>query len=440
MLKLPDEFIERAKEFAGKEHEQFISSLSSPSPVSLRLNPFKRSNSFSSVETIPWSSEGRYLEERPSFTLDPYFHAGCYYVQDASSQFLEIPFLQAKNILNRRLKVLDLCAAPGGKSTHILSMLAEDDVLVSNEMIPSRNNILRQNIIKWGCANVIVTQNDPSQLASMKGVFDIVVIDAPCSGEGLFRKDNEAVEEWSVDNVRRCAVRQMEILSHAVSMLRPDGFLIYSTCTFEQEENDDQVERLINDHGLEKVSIDYSSENILKTKHGLAFFPHRIRGEGFYISMLRNNGEDKIISIKPGKVQREQSIHFEEYISSPEQFVLWKNEDRLYAIPKSNFDLFSFMQKNYYLRLAGVNLGELKGNDFIPSDAIAFSKNLNPNVHSVNLRKEDALTYLRGGSPAIDAPNGFVLVRYDNFALGWVKKINQRINNYYPKGYRIHRV
>ena len=214
-MSLPDKFLLRARKFTRNEYDLFIKSHTEVPPVSIRINPFKRTEVFPSSVKIPWSVEGIYLNERPSFTFDPLFHAGCYYVQDASSQFLEKAFLQIKNILNKPLRILDLCAAPGGKSTHILSLIDDDDLLVCNEIIGSRNNILRQNIIKWGKSNVIVTQNDPADFRRMENYFDIILVDAPCSGEGLFRKDADAVKEWSEENIDRCIIRQKEILDHA---------------------------------------------------------------------------------------------------------------------------------------------------------------------------------------------------------------------------------
>ena len=293
MNKFPQQFLDRAKELTGSEYDKFINSLSEPSPVSIRMNPCKAIEEFSKEEKVPWSKDGKYLFERPSFTFDPLFHAGCYYVQDASSQFLEQPFLQIKKIVKSPCKILDLCAAPGGKSTHLLSLMNSDDLLVSNEIVPARNTILRQNIIKWGCANVLVTQNEPSVFGRLKGFFDVVVVDAPCSGEGLFRKDANAIDEWSPENVNRCSIRQKEILSDAYETLAPGGFLIYSTCTFEEEENDSQINFLIQKYGMKKINIENIYEGVKANLNGLSFFPHRIRGEGFYISLLQKESGEK---------------------------------------------------------------------------------------------------------------------------------------------------
>jgi 16S rRNA C967 or C1407 C5-methylase (RsmB/RsmF family)/NOL1/NOP2/fmu family ribosome biogenesis protein len=437
MQNLPDDFLIRAKEFAGSEYEQFISSLDQPVPVSIRSNPFKNDDQFDTNEKIEWSINGRFLNERPSFTLDPLFHAGCYYVQDASSQFLEVPFLQAKKILDRAVRVLDLCAAPGGKSTHILSMLNGGDVLVSNEIIPSRNNILRQNITKWGCANVFVTQNDTSQLSQLRNLFDIIVVDAPCSGEGLFRKDKDAIEEWSIDNVNRCSVRQNEILDHAYSMLKSDGILIYSTCTFEKSENDEQVSRLEREFGIEIIPVDFQNENIVRTEYGLAFFPHRVKGEGFYISMLRKKSAESDTAVRTIKNSEHVKFPVQEYLKEPDSFTLFKKDENLFAILNQHFDLFNYIKSKTYLRLAGIPLGEIKGKDFVPSESLALSNYVSEKISSIELSKEEALNFLRGNAIPVNGNDGLNLIRHKNFNLGWIKKMGNRVNNYYPKEWRI---
>ena len=437
-MKLPEQLLNSLQNTKGFDNDAFVNVHNSEEKItSLRLNPYKPCElEFERGEKVTWCDNAYYLKERPSFTFDPLFHAGCYYVQDASSQFLEIPFLQAKKILNRQLRVLDLCAAPGGKSTHILSMLNEQDILVSNEIIPSRNNILRQNIIKWGCANVIVTQNETSKLSELKNLFDIIVIDAPCSGEGLFRKDHEAINEWSVENVNRCAIRQNEILDHAYSMLKPDGFLIYSTCTFEKSENDDQVSRLAEKYGMILTEINYSDESIIKTENGFSFYPHRIKGEGFYISLLRKNSDENFSSIKTSK-SKDETHSYLSYLKNHDEFTAVRKNENLFAIPITHIPLFKLIRDNAYVRLAGINLGELKGKDFIPSESLALSIHNDDKFRSKELSKDDAIEFLRGGNPVVDGENGFVLMKYLGHSLGWVKKIGVRVNNYYPKEWRI---
>jgi 16S rRNA C967 or C1407 C5-methylase (RsmB/RsmF family)/NOL1/NOP2/fmu family ribosome biogenesis protein len=435
---LPSDFLLQARIFAGDEYDSFINSLSKPSPVSIRINPFKREGIFEQEEKIPWSEDGRYLKERPSFTLDPLFHAGCYYVQDASSQFLEQPFNQVRKIINRPLRILDLCAAPGGKSTHVLSLINNQDLLVSNEIIPARNNVLRQNVIKWGQSNVIVTQNDPADFSRLDGFFDIVIVDAPCSGEGLFRKDENAREEWSIENVNQCAVRQEGILKHAYSALSPGGFLIYSTCTFEDVENDKQIETLIDNYKMTSIPISFLSKGIVKTKFGLIFFPHKVKGEGFYLSLLQKEGENIPVFKKVlDKTGNSDKKYLERFLDKSDNFYPLLKDERLFAIPYSMLSAFSMLNRSLYIRLAGVYVGDFKGEELIPSYALALSNDLKKDIPFSELALESTLEYLRGGNPIIETTKGWALIKYHGFNLGWVKNIGNRINNYYPKEWRI---
>ncbi len=219
----PEAFLSRMQALLNTEYPDFIKSLDTPAPTSIRLNPGKVSDAFVETDNIPWCNEGKYLAERPSFTFDPLFHAGAYYVQEASSMFLEEVWKQV-NPENIPVRVLDLCAAPGGKSTHLLSLMSDDSLLVSNELIQARNKVLQQNILKWGNANCIVTQNKPDDFTALPDYFDVILIDAPCSGEGLFRKDKDAITEWSEKNVAMCAFRQKEILTSAMLCLKPGAF------------------------------------------------------------------------------------------------------------------------------------------------------------------------------------------------------------------------
>lgn len=428
------------KRVHGDGYSGFLQSLETSPSLSIRKNPFKISSVFDNEELVPWSANGKYLNTRPSFTSDPLFHAGCYYVQEASSQFLEQMFLSAQKNLNRNLKVLDLCAAPGGKSTHLLSMMNEDDLLVSNEIVSSRNNILRENIIKWGLANVIVTQNDPSDFSRLEGFFDVIVADAPCSGEGLFRKDKAAIGEWSEENVHRCISRQHEILDQAYNALSPGGFLIYSTCTFEPGENEEQVKLMVEKYKMELTIPDESTEGIIIGDFGYHFYPHKVRGEGFFISMLQKTGERKPANEKNILKSDSKLLKYaEKYLGDSSDFIITKKEERVYAIRQTLAGIFSTINRNLYVRLAGIFLGEIKGDDFIPSEALALSLHLKKDLPSINLNREDAIRYLRGEAFSVTAPKGWLLATFEGFPLGWMKNLGSRINNYYPKEWRIRK-
>src|SRR5690349_17313185 len=301
MTRLPEEFEQSMRHQLGSEFPSFLASLEEAPPVSVRSNPLKEVEGVG-VMRVPWSQYGHYLASRPVFTLDPAFHAGGYYVQEASSMFLEQALTQAVD-LRQSLNVLDLCAAPGGKSTHILSLVNRDSLLVSNEVIRSRASVLSENIQKWGYPNSIVSNNDPADFGKLTGFFDVIVVDAPCSGEGLFRKEPEAMEEWSPDNVQLCASRQKRIVADVWPALREEGIFIYCTCTYNRHENEENLRWLQENHAVEflKLNIDpaWGVEEVRDGKMtGYRFFPHRAKGEGFFLAVVR-----KIETVEPLRIK-----------------------------------------------------------------------------------------------------------------------------------------
>ncbi|MEQ8425448.1 MAG: RsmB/NOP family class I SAM-dependent RNA methyltransferase, partial [Cyclobacteriaceae bacterium] len=257
-LAIPEDFQKIINDLLGTESSSFFESLDSPSPSSIRINPSKKFDT-ESLSDIPWSQWGKYLPERPVYTLDPSLHAGAYYVQEPSSMFLEQAVKTCVD-LSKPAIALDLCAAPGGKSTHLLSLLHPDSFLVSNEVIRSRAGILHENILKWGYDNVMVTNNDPSHFSRLEGVFDLILVDAPCSGEGLFRKDSEAMSEWSTANIELCSLRQQRILKDVWPALKQNGILIFCTCTYNPIENEGTMEWMSKTGDCEFVSIPFAPE------------------------------------------------------------------------------------------------------------------------------------------------------------------------------------
>ena len=255
----------------GEAH-LLLAAQDTPPPVSIRLNPRKTANAFPGTEEVPWCPNGRYLPQRPSFTADPLFHAGAYYVQEASGMALWQlkPFLQTINAP----RVLDACAAPGGKSTLLLDIMPEDGLLVSNEIIRSRVPVLAENLARWGCSNVVVSQNDPASFSGLPDYFDLIAVDAPCSGEGMFRKDPEARKEWSPAHVEFCAQRQRRILNDLWPALKPGGLLLYSTCTFNRKEDEDQVAWLCDTLGAKLILGPQK------------YMPHKVKGEGFFMALV----------------------------------------------------------------------------------------------------------------------------------------------------------
>jgi 16S rRNA C967 or C1407 C5-methylase (RsmB/RsmF family)/NOL1/NOP2/fmu family ribosome biogenesis protein len=438
--KYPLAFIDTVKAQLGEELPLFLEALDSVAPVSVRLNPSKPTSLFAKNEKISWAaSNGRYLPERPVFTLDPLLHAGAYYVQEASSMFLETVW-NSLELSHQNLNILDLCAAPGGKSTHLLSLMSKASLLVSNEIIPNRNKILRENITKWGNPNVFITQSEADKFSAAAHFFDVVVVDAPCSGEGLFRKDKNAIAEWSEKNVALCSVRQQSILENIVPTIVPGGYLIYSTCTYEPVENDLAVAGWL-EKGFSLVRLNDVPQEVTSTKLGYQFYPHRTKGEGFYMAVLQKDGERKARQAdvaKPIIMTSQEKSLAETYLAQPDDFTLLQKDERTYAIPQQHRGAFQYLSKVVNIRQAGVYLGEQKGKDFLPSHDLAMSTALSTNLPRVELSLEDALRYLRCETIRIDSPlRGWALVTYQNLPLGWVKLLDNRVNNYYPKEYRI---
>src|SRR5450759_4291162 len=290
----PEGFKQRILDQKSIDAEALLKALEEPSPVSIRINPSKWNKRPLNAESVPWCKNGYYLGIRPSFTLDPLFHSGCYYPQEASGMFLEQAVKQTTESLEN-IRVLDLCGAPGGKSTHLSDLIGPDNLLVANEVIRSRAAILAETVTKWGSGNTIVTQNDPALFGRLSEYFDIIVVDAPCSGEGMFR-NNVAINEWSVDNTAHCSERQKRILMDIWPALKENGILIYSTCTFNPGENEENIKWLIGKHEAEIVRLNIAefkgiTEIDYQGIYGYGFYPDRIRGEGFFLSVIRKTGK-----------------------------------------------------------------------------------------------------------------------------------------------------
>lgn len=445
-MKLPVEFTERLKHQFGDSYTELISAFQELPVTSVRINS-EKIKSFSG-EKIPWTDSGYYLPERPSFTLDPLLHAGAYYVQEASSMFIEQVFKQL-TVTDEPLTVLDLCAAPGGKSTHIASLLNEKSMLVSNEVINSRAKILSENIIKWGSGNVVVTHNDPKDFSVYENLFDVILIDAPCSGEGLFRKDKNAVTEWSAEHARLCSVRQKRIMSDMVHSLKSEGLLIYSTCTFNPEENERNVEWLCNEYELEclplKLNPDWGiEEQKSKQLTSYHFYPHKVKGEGLFLSVMKKNSDEQDFELQDLKQKvfsplKKEVSFVKDWIKNPETGVLLQEENKIKLLSERYTGLTESFKKNLRVIYEGTEIGEIKNNEVIPSHSLAMFMGINKNVFDcIELSKDEALKYLR--KEEINFPSvttGWKLITYSQTPLGWVKHLGKRINNYYPTDWRI---
>ena len=447
-MTLPSDFISRTKVLLGEEFNSLKAALQTDVPVSVRINQGKTSI-IPSEDKIGWSENGYYLSERLSFTFDPLFHAGAYYVQEASSMFLEQAI---KAYVNTPAKCLDLCAAPGGKSTHLASLLPEGSLLVSNEVIKSRSNILAENIIKWGNPACIVTNSDPEEIGKLTHLFDIIVTDVPCSGEGMFRKDTDSIGEWSVANVNLCAGRQRRIIHDIWDSLKPGGLLIYSTCTYNTEENEDNIRYIIEELGAEALPIPIKQEwNItaaLKYSDPVyRFLPHKTKGEGFFLAVLRKTeGEIKELKVKQ-KNKKEKSKNnipvpsvVNNWLIESEKFQLEMRGDIIQALPFEHWDTYHYIASHLRIVSAGIQLGEIKGKDTIPSHSLALSTQVNKKVFkTVDLSWKEAIKYLKRETLLLadSIEKGYVLITYKNLPLGFVKHLGNRANNLYPQEWRI---
>jgi 16S rRNA C967 or C1407 C5-methylase (RsmB/RsmF family)/NOL1/NOP2/fmu family ribosome biogenesis protein len=434
---LPPLFIERTKKIVQDEWPALEQALQAETPISIRLND--KINIRLPFETIAWCDVGYYLPKRYLFTMDPLFHAGTYYVQEASSQFLH-------HIIRQHIKTpvtaLDLCAAPGGKSTLLLNALHSDSLLVSNEMNRLRANILVENIQKWGNSNVAVTNLQPAAFQQTPAFFDLIIIDAPCSGEGMFRKDIDSIHEWSEANVFQCAIRQKEIVSDVWSALKENGWLIYSTCTYNREENEDNIQWIIETLGAEKIPIPIDpSWGITQTAEGYRFFPHKTLGEGFFITLLRKTSMDhKSIPTKKKKMfpVNRQHVAINELLKGNDWKIIQDNEI-IFAIDKRFEEQINSLQAALPTLLIGNQIGEFKGKDLIPHTALALSKNLKRGAFpEIEVSFEDAIRFLKRTPIHFEnKAKGYYLITFQNIPLGFIKNIGNRSNNLYPMPWHI---
>lgn len=446
----PPHFLDSLNNEPGFNRVNFVDAHQSGEAItSIRINPFKLSGTQTNQQ-VPWCTEGFYLDTRPSFTFDPLFHAGAYYVQEASSMFISHILKTIRPDKEDAIKVLDLCAAPGGKSTLLNSALQSTDLLVANEIIKTRVPILTDNLSRWGTSNTIVTNNDPRDFNSIHSFFDVVLVDAPCSGSGMFRKDPTAMNEWSEGNVTLCHQRQERILADIYPALKEDGHLIYSTCSYSHQENEDILDWLCTEFDLESMRIPIDKEwgivetqSPLKNAWGYRFYPGQVKGEGLFASCLRkkassggvsnykNNGQQKL----PAK---EMDI-VKGYITNADDLYFFKVAEDWLAINREHKESLNILHRHLYIKKSGVRIGKLAGNDLIPDHELALSLTINKGVVlSTELTKEQAIQYLRRDNIDIQINGkGWSLMTYEGLALGWAKLLPNRINNYYPKEIRI---
>ncbi len=442
---LPEAFKLQMKAMLREAFPAFQKALASPPPTSIRVNPSKSYQLNPKLEQVPWCNNGYYLPDRPVFTLDPAFHAGAYYVQEASSMFIH-HIVRSLFDQQEPLLALDLCAAPGGKSTLLIDALPGESLLVANEVIKNRYRILRENLIKWGSIDVITTRGDGENFAPLEGLFDLVVVDAPCSGEGLFRKNPRAKEEWSSASIRLCSARQKRILHHAAKLVKNDGLLIYSTCTYNDLENRENAVWLSKEMAFEKVRLSVPEDwGIAESDLGYQFFPHRLKGEGFFTAVFRKKtGKSK----KKYKVKGFKNLvrlsgkscdHLFDWIEKAAPVAFYQTADnKVIGMKAEHVKTVQILANTLDVVHAGVVLGDLKRKGLFPSHALALSQWLRKDFPVVQLEKNEALKYLKKEELKWnDMLQGWYVVQYQGNPLGWVKGLKNRVNNYYPKEWRI---
>lgn len=415
-----------------------LEALNQTAPVSVRLHPLKQKAALTFTEKIAWCEHAFYLKERPSFTLDPLFHAGCYYPQEAGSMVLDTVLKQLD--LPSEPSILDLCAAPGGKSTLIASFLNNNGLLVSNEVIQARARILTENTTKWGYTNTVVTNNDPKDFERLNEFFDVIVVDAPCSGEGMFRKDIKARDEWSEENVQICSSRQKRIVMDVWDSLKPGGFLIYSTCTFNSAENEDTIAWYLNELEARYVQLEMPEELVAgRNDIGHYCLPGKTVSEGFYIAVLQKEATTPArqrFTRKPlFKVQKDL-LDAENYVKVDEALLLNWN-DKLLLVPNQLEEKMLHVQAQMRIQKMGLMLGEIAKKGIIPSVELALNPTRLNRISTIELTEKEALMYLHGDTFPLQGPQGFQIVSYKNEPLGWIKNIGNRFNNLFPKEWRI---
>lgn len=459
---IPKDFLETSVSIFGRESEEFLASLDSEPSLGIHINAEKMQKTGvvipDNAERVEWTSNGFYLKSRPRFTFDPFLHAGAYYVEEPSSMFVE----KALNYIQKDIRIdraLDLCAAPGGKSIMIRNSM-KGGLLVSNEPLSKRAAVLTENLAKWGNPDIIVTSDFPEAFDRLTGFFDLIATDVPCSGEGMFRKDETARSEWSKANVENCVQRQRDILRTIWPTLRKGGYIIYSTCTFNRREDEENVLFIANELGAEIINLETDADwHICGDTTGrnlpvYHFFPHKTRGEGFFLALLKKTSDTPPAENRKSKKKKPETVSadgFAEWINCKENFDFHKSKDGITALRKAFADDYAAISEKLNVICAGVrvctekpakfsNSARKPKPQFVPAPGLALSSCLNRKAFpDISLNYSDAIKFLRGESipPTVYAPRGWVTVSYRNLPLGFANNVGSRLNNSYPPAWRI---
>jgi 16S rRNA C967 or C1407 C5-methylase (RsmB/RsmF family)/NOL1/NOP2/fmu family ribosome biogenesis protein len=441
-MNLPEAFLEQLRGLLPDEWERLAGAITSSEPsVAVRVNAARGVAVPDGARRVPWCDQGFYTEGRPSFTFDPDWHAGRYYVQDASSMFISHVI---RHFVHDPVRYLDLCAAPGGKTTAAIQALPPQSLVVANEIVPPRARVLADNVIRWGAPRCVVTSNAPAQIGKFTHFFDVIAADVPCSGEGMMRKDAEAVSQWSPDLVTQCAQRQREILKDVWQALRPGGLLIYSTCTYNRQENEEIADYVLQELGATSLEVPVEASwnihpAIGSDAHGYRFMPHRVDGEGLFMAVFRKDGNAprQDFRIKEKNIKKVDEMG-KKWLSAPEAFILDQQGDLSIAVPQDIRREVAAMRDSLNVLHAGVELATVMGRKMVPHHALALSlARAEDAFPTCEVDYPTALRYLRGESITIDAPRGYVLIACDGAILGFANNLGNRANNLYPKPLRI---
>ena len=459
-MTLPDDFIKYTRQLMGDSLWQALEAgLAGEPPVSVRLNPLKCSpdavDLVSGDGVVPWCAAGRYLKRRPNFTFDPLMHAGVYYVQDASSMFLER--VLRRYAADAPVRVLDLCAAPGGKSTLARSVLPEGSLLFCNEPVHGRAMVLAENVQKFGHEDVVVTNSYPADYGRSGLMFDVVVADVPCSGEGMFRKDEGARGEWSLNNVEKCRRLQRSIVQDVWRCLRPGGLLVYSTCTFNAAENEENVRYVADELGADVLPVDTEPSwgitgSLLEGFDApvYRFLPGLTRGEGLFMAVLRKHGEDGGSDERRGRKKADKpraragksaaKVKDNGWIDGFENYSMRLCDGFYRAVPRRWSDVYDVAEKRLRVIHAGVTVGEVRGKDVVPAQSLLLSRVFRKEAFPcVEMEHPAAVAFLRRETVPLAAgvPRGPVVMTYRGCPIGFQKNIGNRANNLYPAEWKI---
>ncbi len=444
MYPLPTAFIQRMKAQLGPEADSFFNALSQPSPTSIRLNHHKGRSSFNDLESVPWCENGFYLKTRPRFHHDPHWHGGAYYVQEASSMILDDVIDQLA--FDHRPRIwLDLCAAPGGKTGILAKHLHPSDILIANEVVPQRKTILKENLIKGGYMNTMLTSEQPSSFR--EPLADIILIDAPCAGEGMMRKEPEAIHQWSPGLVTSCSMLQKQIVKDVVKALKPGGYLIYSTCSYSLEENIYNISHFNQAYDLVSIPLIFpESWGVAKMGYkeaiGYQMYPHKVKGEGLFFAVLKNQSHDHTAA-SGTKKQSNEFISIpstlESILKDPTLWRIRKNSEHHSLITDAGEQKANeVLQKFPKAEIIG-GAGQVKGKDFIPSHFLAMSGIQHSDIKRIDLDLSGALDYLERSTiiSSSENLNGWYLTTFENTCLGWMKLTSQGWKNHYPINWRL---